>query len=103
MDDELPQNELGPLYVEIDVKAHGVNYVDVMAVLGHTGSSLMVGECAGYITAVGSKSKGFCVGDRVCAWGGLPYASRVRVPNGNAYRLPDPIYSPIGASVPVVS
>ena len=101
IDDELPRTSLDPLYVEIDVKAHGVNYSDPMAIQGNGRSTMVLAECAGVVAAVGSASIGFNVGDRVCAWGGSPYASKARVHHNNVYCLQDFIYFSVGASIPL--
>jgi NADPH:quinone reductase-like Zn-dependent oxidoreductase len=101
MDDELAQMSLDPSYVQIDVKACGVNKRDVMIALGQTKYSVTLGECAGIVTAVGSASGVFKIGDRVCAWGGEPYASCARVHKSNACRLPESISYTVGASIPV--
>lgn len=102
IDDEVPRMQLDPFAIEVEVKAHGLNYGGVMFALGETGSSSALGECAGFVIAVGARSKKFCVGDRVCAWGvGALFASRVRVYSNNACHLPSYMPFDIGASIPV--
>jgi polyketide synthase 12 len=65
----LPAPEASPPgegMVRIDVRAAGLNFRDVMAVLGvYPGSSEIGGEGAGVITAVGPGVERFEVGDRV--------------------------------------
>ena len=100
VDDGSLQMDIGPLDVEVDVRAHGVSYAEAMVTLGHPKSSV-ISECAGFVTAIGSKVLGLCIGDRVCGWGGLPFASRIRVPSENVYPLPDSMSFNIGASIPV--
>ena len=88
--------------VEIEVKARGVNAEIVALAPGHVeGSTSIMGECAGVIAALGSGVSGLHIGDRVCAVGGEPFATRVRVPGSNAARLPESIPFNVGASVPL--
>ncbi len=66
----------GPGEVEIEVRAAGLNFKDVMGAMGmlsdealeggYTGRSLGL-ECAGIITAIGSGVEGFEIGDEVIA------------------------------------
>ncbi|KAI0877703.1 hypothetical protein GGS24DRAFT_446468 [Hypoxylon argillaceum] len=70
-------------YVEIDPKAYGLNFCDVMLVMGMLpGSEQEMGiECAGVVARISAGVSSFDVGDRVCALcihG--HYASRVRLP-----------------------
>lgn len=88
--------------VEIDVKTHGVNAESVALASGHVeGSTPIMGECAGVVAALGSGVSGLHIGDRVCAVGGEPFATRIRVPGRNAARLPESIPFSVGASVPL--
>ncbi|KAL9629224.1 MAG: hypothetical protein Q9164_006970, partial [Protoblastenia rupestris] len=77
--DDLPKKPIQPDEIEIDVRAHGVNR-------GHTwkrvADGLLLGECAGIVTKLGSAIGGF---------DGAPFASKVRVgniDNSFASRLP---------------
>ncbi len=62
-----PRQPIAPGYLEIEVRATGLNFKDVMNTLGlypgdagHPG-----GECAGVVTALGEGVTGFAVGDEV--------------------------------------
>ena len=96
LDDSLNDSD-----VEIDVKAHGINAASAAFASDHVeGSTLVMGECAGVVAALGSGVSRLHIGDRVSAIGGEPFASTIRVPGRNAARLPDSIPFSVGASVP---
>ncbi|KAF2106989.1 polyketide synthase-like protein [Lophiotrema nucula] len=57
---------LGPEEIEIDVKAAGLNFRDVLTALGQVNGTYFGNECAGVVTRVGpSTSHAIKVGDRV--------------------------------------
>ena len=96
------EDPLNDTDVEIDVKSHGVNAESVALASGHVeGSTPIMGECAGVVAALGSGVSGLHIGDRVCAVGGEPFATRIRVPGRNAARLPESIPFSVGASAPL--
>lgn len=67
--------------VEIEPRAYGLNFRDVMVAMGQLRERVMGLECAGIITRVGSEAadQGFAVGDRVMALLLGPFGSRARV------------------------
>ena len=70
--DEVPDPEVRPGQVLIDVVAAGVNRADVMQRLGHypppAGASDYPGlEVSGRVAALGEGVEGWQVGDEVCA------------------------------------
>lgn len=72
----------GPGEVEIRVEAAGLNFRDVLKVLGRypveAGDELLLGdECAGVITALGSGVQGLQIGDPVVALASGAFASYV--------------------------
>ncbi|KAH8817121.1 putative polyketide synthase [Xylogone sp. PMI_703] len=85
---EPPLNE----EVEIEVKATGVNFIDIMVAMGKV-PGVLGNECAGIVTRVGQSVTKFKPGDRV--WTGVlgAYKSYVRcheslfqlIPNGMSY------------------
>ena len=101
VDDDTPQKLLDELEVEIDVKAHGVNPGNLAFACGQIEAPSVITECAGIITATGSKVSGLSVGHRVSVLGMIPYASKARVNGNNAVRLPDSMSFAVGASIPV--
>ena len=89
--------------VKIQVEACGINFRDVLIALGTMKLSGMVGEFAGIVTQVGPDAEhDFKVGDRVCGWGGTPYASYVTVDKKTICRIPQPLSFTVAASIPVV-
>lgn len=98
-DKPLPSDEL-----EIEVRAAGVNFRDVMVALGQLKSnSPTAGEYSGIVRRVGfSEQSNFNVGDRVCVWGGSTYGNIVRVKAAGASRIPEKMPFTVAASVPLV-
>ena len=104
VDDSKVKEAIGDDDLEINAEAYGVNFKDVFIALGQMPADTpMAGECVGTVTAVGPNMlESFSLGDRVCALGSTPYASRPRVSGFCAARIPNDMSSAIGASVPVV-
>ncbi|MBQ9335958.1 MAG: NAD(P)H-quinone oxidoreductase [Lentisphaeria bacterium] len=104
---EVPDPELKPGYVIIEVRAAGVNRADLLQVAGKypppPGWPEWPGlECSGVIgqAAEGSRWK---PGDPVCALlGGGGYAEKVLVPEGMVMPLPDGVPFEVGAVLPEV-
>ncbi|CAG8935901.1 unnamed protein product [Penicillium salamii] len=71
-----------PDTIEIEPKAFGVNFRDVMAAMGQLNETVMGLECSGVVTRVGANaaSQGFSVGCRVIALVDGQYQNRIRVP-----------------------
>lgn len=101
VDDKTLQKPLDELEVEIDVKSHGVNPGNLAFACGRIKAPSVITECAGIITATGSKVSGLSVGQRVSALGMIPYASKARVNNNNAIQLPDSMSFTVAVSIPV--
>jgi acyl transferase domain-containing protein/NADPH:quinone reductase-like Zn-dependent oxidoreductase len=80
----------GPGEVEIAVRASGLNFRDVLNVLGmYPGDAGPLGsECAGVITAVGEGVHDLAAGDLVLALAGGTFRSHVVVAATSAYPLP---------------
>ena len=100
--------------VEIEIEAAGLNFRDVLNVLGmladfyaeqlniHHASDIPLGfECAGIISAVGDEVSDFEVGDKVIALavGGL--ATTVTVDADQVVRLPNGLSFEEGATIPL--
>jgi NADPH:quinone reductase len=90
---ELPTPEPKPNEAVIQIKAAGVNFIDVYFREGRYPAPLpfVVGmEGAGVVTAVGSEAKGVKVGDRVAYTGVLgSYAEYAAVPAERLVIIPD--------------
>ncbi|CAG7922469.1 unnamed protein product [Penicillium olsonii] len=76
-DTEIPPDE-----IEIEPKAFGLNFRDVMAAMGQLNQTVMGLECSGIVTRMGTNaaSHGFSVGCRVITLIGGQYQNRIRVP-----------------------
>ncbi|KAL8882951.1 MAG: hypothetical protein Q9198_000127 [Flavoplaca austrocitrina] len=85
-------------------RAYGVNFRDVMIALGQLeDTSLMSSEHSGVVVEVGSELRDRTqVGDRICAWGGTPYAGSVTVNGDCVQRIPDDMSFETAASIPIV-
>lgn len=73
---------MDPDFVEIEPKAFGLNFRDVMAAMGQLNERIMGLECSGVVTRVGSNaaSHGFSAGCHAIALLDGKYQSRIRVP-----------------------
>ncbi|OCL05917.1 reducing type I polyketide synthase [Glonium stellatum] len=90
-------------FVEIEPKAFGLNFRDVMVAMGQLDETIMGFECSGIITRVGSNvSSGLKVGDRVCSLLRGHWAGLVRVHWTSVSRIPDDMTFETAASIPVV-
>ncbi|KAJ5538114.1 hypothetical protein N7494_007593 [Penicillium frequentans] len=99
------ENEgLAPDLIEIEPKAFGLNFRDVMAAMGQLNEQVMGLECAGVITRLGAvaASKGFGVGDRVFALLNGQYTNRIQVPWSIACRMPEDLDFETAASIPMI-
>ena len=101
LDDVTLQERLGDFEVEIEVKAHGINARNLAFACGQIKASSVIIECAGIVTATGSKVSRLSMGERVCALVMTSYASKARVNSNHVVRLPDSMPFTVGASVPV--
>jgi putative PIG3 family NAD(P)H quinone oxidoreductase len=106
---ELPDPEVGPGDVLLDVAATAVNRADLLQRQGHypppPGASSVIGlECSGTVTALGEHVTGHRVGDEVCALlAGGGYATRVAVPAGQVMPLPGGVDLVTAAALPEVA
>ncbi|KAH8815991.1 Choline/Carnitine o-acyltransferase-domain-containing protein [Xylogone sp. PMI_703] len=104
VDDDLPSKEMGPWDLELEAKAHGINFKDVFIAMGQMVPGVtMAGECSGVVRRVGSAlADQFAVGDRVCGIGAEPFSSCPRVNGYFSYQMPDSMSYSTGASIPVI-
>ncbi len=80
--------------VEIQVEAAGINFRDLLKILGvypteASDSRLLGDECAGVVTAVGESVTSFAKGDRVAFIGLGCFKTHVTVPAARLVKLPD--------------
>ncbi|KAL9093844.1 MAG: hypothetical protein Q9165_003767 [Trypethelium subeluteriae] len=102
VDDERTTVPLPDDEVEIEVKASGVNFRDVMMAMGQIDVQGLGGECCGIISAVGSKVTRLKVGDRVVAFVDGSFANYCRWPAKGVETIPDDMPFEIGATIPIV-
>jgi putative PIG3 family NAD(P)H quinone oxidoreductase len=106
---EIPDPEIGPGEVLLDVVAAGLNRADLLQRQGFypppPGASDVIGmECSGTVAAVGDGVDGWSVGDQACALlAGGGYAERVAVPAGQLMSVPDGVDLVTAAAIPEVA
>ena len=88
--------------VEIQVKAAGLNFRDVMAALGKVPFLDVGSDCAGIITAIGSNVTDLAVGDRVCGMAYGTFSTVLRCPASGIVRIPGTTTFEEAASLPVI-
>ncbi|PGH13809.1 hypothetical protein AJ79_03377 [Helicocarpus griseus UAMH5409] len=81
---------LVPEMIEVEPRAYGVNFRDVMVAMGQLRERVMGLECAGIITRAGSHAAahGYNAGDRVFCLLRGPFGSLVRIPWTSAMHMP---------------
>ncbi|KAF2741959.1 hypothetical protein M011DRAFT_413522 [Sporormia fimetaria CBS 119925] len=82
---------LDPNEVEMDVKAIGVNYKDLITLLGKTPSEELGCEYSGIVRAIGTAVKDLKIGDRVACTVTDLFQTRKRVHINNLVKLGDKI------------
>lgn len=106
---EVPDPELGPGEVVVDVGASAVNRADLLQRQGHypppPGAPAYPGlECSGVISATATDVTGWQVGQEVCALlAGGGYAERVAVPAGQLLPVPAGVDPVDAAALPEVA
>ena len=104
-DNGAAQVALAEGWVEIEPKAFGLNFRDVMAAMGMLKElkQEMGVECAGIVTRMGGGVSSVQVGDRVCALTVHGhFANRVRVPWTSVARIPESMSFETAASMVIV-
>jgi len=104
---EIPEPEAGPGALQVDVRAAGCNFFDILIVQGKYQVKPAFpftpgGEIAGVVKRVGEAVDGFAVGDRVLAGiqlGG--FAETAVVSADAAQRLPEGMSFEAGAAIPI--
>ncbi|MTJ80856.1 MAG: SDR family NAD(P)-dependent oxidoreductase [Telmatospirillum sp.] len=96
----------GPDEVEIEAAAAGLNFRDIMKLLGiypteRDERPVLGDECAGTVLSVGARVDRFKPGDRVVAIGS-GFSSRLSVDHRLVARLPDGLDFADGATLPIV-
>jgi acyl transferase domain-containing protein/NADPH:quinone reductase-like Zn-dependent oxidoreductase len=93
---------LDPDHVQIEVKASGVNFRDVMMAMGQIGVQGLGGECCGIVSAIGDNVIKLKVGDRVVAFVDGSFANYARWPASGVEKIPDDMPFEVGATLPII-
>ncbi|HCX22475.1 MAG: short-chain dehydrogenase [Flammeovirgaceae bacterium] len=102
---------LGDIEVEIDVKAAGLNFKDVLNLNGLLTEESVIGglvgaqlglECSGVVSKVGKSVTHVQPGDRVIAFSPNSFAGKVVTPKHCVVKLPDHISFEEGATITLV-
>jgi NADPH:quinone reductase-like Zn-dependent oxidoreductase/ubiquinone/menaquinone biosynthesis C-methylase UbiE len=104
-DDPDATTDLHPDQLEVEPRAFGVNFRDIMVAMGQLGSEqTMCFECAGVVKRAGANAaaQGFRAGDRIMTLLRGHYANLVRLPWTNAVHIPDSLSFETAASLPMV-
>ena len=102
VNDERPASPLPHDEIEIEVKASGLNFKDIILALGQLSGYYLGQECSGVVTKIGSGASKLEIGDRVCAIAAGSIASVARCKTDCAVKLPDSISFLNGASIPLI-
>jgi NADPH:quinone reductase-like Zn-dependent oxidoreductase len=90
-------------FVEVEAKAFGVNFRDVLVALGQLDEAFLAHESGGIITRIGpdTEESGLQVGDRVCSFSTGRYASTARAHWTSVVKIPDDMSFEFAAAIPV--
>ena len=101
-----PDAPLPSGYIEIEPRAFGLNFRDIMVAMGQLATDKVMGfECAGVITQLdelAAHSSGLKVGDRVCALLQGHWSTRTRAPWTDVVGIPQDMDFVQAASMPHV-
>ncbi|KAI9737711.1 MAG: hypothetical protein M1818_005715 [Claussenomyces sp. TS43310] len=102
IDDYTLSTSLAEDYVEIEVRAIGLNFKDVMIAMGQLVNEHIGTECSGVVTQVGSKVSGLKIGDRVCAICEGSFASYIRCRATSVAQIEDSLPFETAATIPLI-
>ena len=88
--------------VEVEVKASGLNFVDVMVSMGQIQEPALGAECSGVVTRVGPGVTKFKQGDEVMTWLAGSFSTFIRNPQSMIQPIPEGMSFETAASLPVV-
>ncbi|OQE44094.1 hypothetical protein PENCOP_c002G01853 [Penicillium coprophilum] len=98
-DNPLP---LGEDQIELQVRASGLNFKDIVVSMGQLAQSYIGIECSGIVSSVGSNVKDFKVGQRVMAMPEGCFSTYARCSVTSAVEIPADMSFEVAATVPVV-
>ncbi len=102
-DDPNAAEDLHPNFLEVEPKAFGLNFRDVMVAMGQLDGGYMGFECSGLVARVGpgAASQGFKVGDRVAMLLRGHYSNLVRLHWTSAVHIPHDMSFEVAATLPM--
>jgi acyl transferase domain-containing protein/NADPH:quinone reductase-like Zn-dependent oxidoreductase/SAM-dependent methyltransferase len=101
-EDETYHTPLPEEWIEIEVKAVGLNFKDVLVALGNLAEEKLGVDASGIVSRVGSAVKDFKVGDRVMTASCDTFATYVRFPGRGAIPVPSNMSFEEAASMPLI-
>ncbi|KGO37540.1 Acyl transferase/acyl hydrolase/lysophospholipase [Penicillium expansum] len=87
---------------EVEVKASGVNFRDIMISTGQMSDTALGFECSGIVTRIGSDVDNVKIGDRVTVWSRNTYCNYLRNDARVMQRIPDDMSFEVAAAIPIV-
>jgi acyl transferase domain-containing protein/NADPH:quinone reductase-like Zn-dependent oxidoreductase/SAM-dependent methyltransferase len=102
VEDELYYMELQEDWIEVQVKAVGLNFKDVLVSLGSLNERKLGVDAAGVVTRVGKNVTGLKPGDRVMTATCDAFATYVRFPAAGAIAMPKNMSFEEAASMPLI-
>ncbi|KAI3394363.1 hypothetical protein diail_2874 [Diaporthe ilicicola] len=101
-EDEIYHTPLQDDWIEIQVKAVGLNFKDVLVALGNLNENKLGVDASGIVTRVGKDVTSFKPGDRVMTASCDTFATYVRLPSQGAIAMPDAMSFEDAASMPLI-
>lgn len=101
-DDLSVAEPLGADEVEVEVKASGINFRDIMISSGQMSDTSLGLECGGIVSRIGSNVSHLKVGQRVAAWTDGNFSHYARTHACLAQAIPDDMSFATAASLPIV-
>ena len=102
VDDPLPKQDLSADEVQVRVCACGVNFSDVLLVLGQITGDFLGTECSGIVERVGHDVINVRPGSRVCCFANGVFRSYVRVKSELLVEIPEDLSFATAAGIPTV-
>ncbi|KAI4101563.1 MAG: hypothetical protein L6R37_004889 [Teloschistes peruensis] len=102
VDDESHSKPLTANEVEVEIKASGLNFVDLMVSMGQITEPALGAECSGVVSRVGPEVTQFKPGDRVMTWLLGTFSSFIRTPEPMIQPIPEGMSFEVAASIPAV-
>ena len=88
--------------IEIEVKATGLNFKDIVVAMGQLAQPYIGIECSGIVSSVGSNVEDFKVGQRVMAFPEGGFSTYARCLATSAAEIPPDMSFEVAATIPVV-